>query len=127
MFGKILHRVGPRIQKSDTNFRKALEPGMKLAMTILHLASTLQYNFRVSRITTTKINPEVCQTIAKEFKEELIPCPTTEAEWRPISEEFLRKWNVPHACGALDGKHMAVKHPPPKKWHHILQPEDSSV
>ena len=127
MFGEILHRVGLRIQKSDTNFRKALEPGMKLAMTILHLASTLQYNFRVSRITTTKINPEVCQTIAKEFKEELIPCPTTEAEWRPISEEFLRKWNVPHACGALDGKLMAVKHPPKRVAPYTTTTEDSSV
>ena len=25
MFDGVLHRVGPRIQKSDTNFRKALE------------------------------------------------------------------------------------------------------
>ena len=117
MFDEILLRVGPRIQKSDTKFRKALEPGLKLAITIRHLASgdkypSLQYDFRVSRVTITKIIPEVCQAIVAEFKDELIPCPTTEAEWRPLAEEFYRKWNVPHACGALDGKHVAIRRPP---------------
>ena len=81
MFDEILNRVSPRIQKSDTHFRKALEPGLKLAITIRHLASgdkypSLQYDFRVSRVTITKIL-EVCQAIVAEFKEELIPCPTT--------------------------------------------------
>ena len=33
MFDEILNRVGPRIQKSDTNFRSALEPSLKLART----------------------------------------------------------------------------------------------
>ena len=123
MFDEILLRVGPRIQKSDTKFRKALEPGLKLAFTIRHLASgdkypSLQYDFRVSRVTITKIIPEVCQAIVAEFKDELIPCPTTEAEWRPLAEEFYRKWNVPHACGALDGK-RGYKAPSPK-WHYVL-------
>ena len=29
MFEEILNRVSPRIQKSDTHFRKALEPGLE--------------------------------------------------------------------------------------------------
>ena len=33
MFDEVLNRVGPRIQKSDTNFRRALEPGARLART----------------------------------------------------------------------------------------------
>ena len=39
MFNEILTRFSPRIQRRDTNFRKALEPGLKLAITIKHLAS----------------------------------------------------------------------------------------
>ena len=66
MFDELLNRVGPRIRKMDTHYRKALEPGMKLAITIRRLASgdkypTLQYAFRVARNTICMIIPEVCQ------------------------------------------------------------------
>lgn len=44
MFDELLNRVGPRIQKRDTIFRKALEPGLKLAITIRHLASGNRYS-----------------------------------------------------------------------------------
>ena len=30
MFDELVHRVGPRTQKSDSNFRKAIEPGKYL-------------------------------------------------------------------------------------------------
>ena len=43
----------------------------------------------------------------EEYKDEVIPCPTTSEEWRVIAEEF-----VPHACGPVDGKHVAMKKPP---------------
>ena len=116
MFDEILKRVGPRIQKKDTNLRKFLDPGLKLAITIRHLASgdkyrTLQYDFRVARNTICIIIPEVCRAIFLEYKNELIPCPSSPEEWNPIAEEFQRKWNLPHACGALDGKHVAIRRP----------------
>ncbi|XP_063442822.1 putative nuclease HARBI1 [Mytilus trossulus] len=116
MFDEILNRVGPRIQRRDTRLRKALEPGLKLAVTIRHLSSgdkypTLQYDFRVARNTISMFVPEVCQAIVDEYKVEAISCPTTQREWRDIAEEFQRKWNVPHACGALHGKHIAIRCP----------------
>ena len=39
MFDELLNIIAPRIRKMDTNYRKALEPGMKLSITIRHLAS----------------------------------------------------------------------------------------
>jgi hypothetical protein len=116
MFDELLHRVGARIEKVDTHFRRALSPGLKLALTIRHLASgdnypSLQYDFRVSRFTITKIIPDVCQAVVQEYKDELIICPTTPEEWAPLADEFGRRWNVPHAVAALDGKHCAIRRP----------------
>ena len=34
-----------------------------------------------------------------------------EEDWLRISAEFERVWNLPDACGALDGKHIRIKKP----------------
>ena len=96
LFDEILNRVGPRIQKKDTNLRKCLDPGLKLAITIRHLASgdkypTLQYDFRVARNMICSIIPEVCRAIVLEYKDELILCPSSPEENGPIAEEFQRR------------------------------------
>jgi len=39
MFDELLARVGPRITKQHTFYRDPLEPGMRLALTLRHLAS----------------------------------------------------------------------------------------
>ena len=44
MFDEILERVGPRITKQYTTFRTPLDPGMKLAVTLRHLASGSKYS-----------------------------------------------------------------------------------
>ena len=53
MFRELLERVEPRIIKQDTWFRKALEPGLKLAITMRYLSTgdnnkTLMYGFSVA-------------------------------------------------------------------------------
>ena len=113
LFDELLDRLRPR-NKMTTRYRKALEPGLKLAMTLRHLASgdryaSMKFEFRVPHNTMSLCVREVCQAIIDEFKDECIQCPTTEEEWRAISAEFERRWNVPHACGALDGKHIACR------------------
>ena len=44
MFDELLDRVGPRITKQQTWLRKPLEPGLKLALTLRHLASRSSYH-----------------------------------------------------------------------------------
>ena len=38
-------------------------------------------------------------------------CPTDPEDWKKIEERFRNRWNVPHAVGALDGNHIAIKKP----------------
>ena len=117
MFDELLERITPFIQKQDTNYRKALEPGMKLAITLRHLATgdsyaTLQYDFRVARNTICLLVKEVCDALVMELKNDVITCPVDRDTWKEVAEEFMMRWNVPHACGALDGKHVAIRKPP---------------
>ena len=37
--------------------------------------------------------------------------PTSEEEWRRISEGFEHIWNFPHCIGAIDGKHVVLQAP----------------
>ena len=112
MFDELLARVSPRITKQHTWYRQPLEPGLKLALTLRHLASgstysAMKYGWRVPHNTQSLIVREVCQAIIDEYMPDVMTCPTTPERWRAISDKFLKRWNFPHTCGALDGKHIA--------------------
>ena len=68
MFREILMRVSERIRKQTTKFRKPLEPGLKLAITLRHLATgeschSLTFAFRVPHNTISLLIRKVCQQI----------------------------------------------------------------
>jgi len=70
------------------------------------------YSFRVAIMNNISVViPEVCQAIVKEYKDEIIICPKSPEEWTSIGKVFRDRWNVPHAMGALDGKHVAIRKP----------------
>ena len=115
-FDLIEKRITSHLRKSFTNFRKPLEVGLKLAVTLRHLSTgesytSLQYQWRVGRTTICKFVPQVCKAILKEFQQEYLVCPTDPEDWKKIEERFRNRWNVPHAVGALHGKHIAIKKP----------------
>ena len=51
------------------------------------------------------------KAILEEFQKEYLICSTDPEEWRGIEEKFTNRLNVPHAVGALDCKHIAMKKP----------------
>lgn len=53
---------------------------------------------------------QVCNAICTEMNDE-IPKLTKE-QWLDVANEFNAKWNFPNCCGAIDGKHIAIKCPP---------------
>ena len=115
-FEMIKTRLEPRIARQATNYRAPISVGEKLALTIRYLATggsytSLSCQFRVGRSTISKFLPEVCRAIQDEFTREYLRCPTSPDEWKELEREFRIRWNVPHALGALDGKHVALKKP----------------
>ena len=94
--------------------RKPLEVGLKVAVPLRHLFAgqsytLLRYRWRLGRTTIYKFFPKVCKAILKEFQQEYLICRTYPEEWRGIEEKIRNRWNVPHAVGTLDGKHIAMK------------------
>ena len=113
----LLARVGPHIEKEDTFMRKALEPGLRLAITLRYLVTgdsymSLQYGFRVANNTISLLIPETCEAIVQEFQEEVMKCPSTSDAWCKMREGFSSRWNFHNTIGALDGKHVAMRCPP---------------
>ena len=120
MLDELLTRVGPKITKHNTctTYRDALDPGLKLTLTLRHLASVTKYHsrsygWRVPHNTMSLFIPEVCEAIISEYKDEVMQCPTTPDEWRAIAYKFMERWNFSHTSGALDGKHVDIKCPRP--------------
>ena len=115
IYNELLDRLRVRLTKKRT--REPLEPGLKLAITLRHLASgnsyvDMSYSWRVPHNTISIVVREVCKAIFDEYADEMLTTPDTEAGWRAISTEWYKKWNFPHTIGAIDGKHIACKSPP---------------
>lgn len=96
--------------------RQPLSPGLMLAITLRFMATGMSYHslafdFRVAHNTISKFVPRVCDAIVAEYKDEVFTTPSTPATWQPIADRFGQRWNFPHCCGALDGKHIAITKP----------------
>ena len=54
---------------------------------------------------------QVSKALIEQFLLDVMVLPDTLEEWRDVAMKFQIRWNFPHACGAIDGKHVAVKQP----------------
>ncbi|KAL8594576.1 hypothetical protein ACOMHN_002131 [Nucella lapillus] len=117
LFQEILQRIEPDITRQDTNYRRALQPGLKLAATLRHMATgasyiNLSYSFRCGVSTISKFVLEVCSAILEAYKDEAFVAQCDQAFWVGVASQFQEKWNFSHCIGALDGKHIAIRQPP---------------
>lgn len=73
-FEYLLSQVDPIIRKMDTNVREAVTSRERLTVTLRFLAtgdsySSLQYLFRISKSTISRIIPEVCDALIESLRE----------------------------------------------------------
>lgn len=73
-FKFLLNKIGEKISKKDTKFRKAIPIEERLATTLRFLATgdsftSLQYLFRVSKQSISEIVPEVCKAIIESLQD----------------------------------------------------------
>ena len=113
-FEHLLGLVQPRIEKQDTNFHRTIKPAARLALTLRNLGSeesqqSFSFSFRMGRTTVSQILPETSDAIFQSLKEPYIKCPNSPEDWKAISQKFEEYWNVPHAVGAIDGKHIRIQ------------------
>lgn len=116
LFDEILQRIRPQITRQTTWYRKPLPPDLKLAITLRLLASgntyrELSYNFLVSESSMSLFVPVVLEAFIRAYKDEVMTLPRTAADWLAIEEGFRKRWNFPHAIGALDGRHVPIFKP----------------
>ena len=116
MFDEIVEKLTPALTKTTTKWRDPLEPGLKVAITLRHLAAgtkyhEMQYAWRVPHNTISIVVREVCAAIIDVYREEQLKAPQNAADWREITDAWMKRWNFPHVIGAIDGKHIACKAP----------------
>lgn len=116
MFDEIVQRLTPTLEKIRTHLREPLEPALKVAITLRHLASgaryrDMQYAWRVPPCSISNVVREVCTALIEEYADELFKLPQTEEEWHQIINDWFERWNFPNVIGAIDGKHVACKCP----------------
>ncbi|XP_019221994.1 protein ANTAGONIST OF LIKE HETEROCHROMATIN PROTEIN 1 [Oreochromis niloticus] len=115
-FEDLLSRVGPRVARLDTNYRRSIPPAERLSICLRFLATgdsfrTIAFSFRVGVSTVSQIIPQVATAIWDCLVDDFMAVPS-QGDWRSIAEEFQERWHFPLCCGALDGKHVQTKAPP---------------
>ena len=92
MYDEMVQRLTPALTKETTNYRASLAPGLKVAITLRHLASgskfcEMQYACRVTHNTIYLVVHEVCEAIVHEYAHEMLSPPDTEAQWRQLADD----------------------------------------
>ena len=115
-FDHLLSLVGPLITKEDTNYRKSISSAERLALTIHFLATgesqiSLSFSFLIRKSAVLKIIAETCDVLHRVLFPPFVKSPSSNNEWKAISQGFEKLWNLPHVFGVTDGKHVRIEYP----------------
>ena len=94
-FDAILHMIRPLITKQDTVMRKSIQPAMKLAVTLHHLAKgashvSIAAHYRLGRSTVSMIINDTCKAIWEAMSPLYLSPPSGPTEWNKIAQGLVR-------------------------------------
>ena len=115
-FQELVQNLSRRLCKRDTSMRECIKPAEMCCLTIRYLATgesfrSMEFQFRMSRHSISKIVLEVCQAIFEIMGPKYVAVPTENEAWYNISEKFNMRWNMPNILGAVDGKRILLQQP----------------
>lgn len=90
-FDHLLELISPSLTKQDTQMRDAIEPGLKLAVTLHHLAEGASHkaiaaHYRLGRSTVSEIIYDTCRALYTILQPIYLPTPQGPAQWKAIAE-----------------------------------------
>ena len=117
-FDDLLALVGPLLSRRHyfSSRRPEITAAERLTATLRYLAignsqMSLSFSFRMGRSTVCGIVRETCDAIWKALQPLYVSAPSSELDWKRISEQFYSIWNFPNCVGAIDGKHIVIQAP----------------
>lgn len=122
-FNFLAERLYPYLLKEDTTMRESIKPDEQLCLFLRYVASgetfrSLEFQFRISRRSISRIVDRVAEAIVKEMQKEYLKTLDKAASWLEISEKFSQRWNYPNTIGAIDGKHIVLQQPDNSGSHY---------
>ncbi|XP_059474470.1 uncharacterized protein LOC132196083 [Neocloeon triangulifer] len=125
-FYELVGELKPFMEKTDTNFRKAIPMDKRVAIAIYCLKSTctpedVSNIFRVGVSTVSEILHEFCHYVNEILLKRYVKFPGTQEERKKIVEDFMTLWQFPNTFGAIDGTHIPIIAPsenPEDYWNY---------
>ena len=116
-FDHLLSLVGPLISHQETKFRAPVSASERLAVTLRYLATgdsmqTIAFSYRLGHSTVCNIIDHTCDKIWDGLSKKYLQSPSSETDWKKISDGFRKAWNFPNCVGSIDGKHVVIQAPP---------------
>lgn len=93
-FDYVLELIRPHITKLDTVMREAIKPGLKLAVTLHHLAegssqAAIASHYRLGRSTVSGIIDETCIALWKVLQPIYLRPPSGPDEWKTVALGYV--------------------------------------
>ena len=117
-FDLLFSHVGPLLTRRHYFSRQRAEitPAERLAVTLCYFATgnsqvSLSFSFRIGKSTVCGIVRDISQAIWEALQPLYVRSPSSQKEWKAISDQFEALWNFPNCIGSVDGKHVVIQAP----------------